>query len=118
MLKEVWMNLLSNAIKFTRQNNAAQIHVGNRIEGEFAIYWIQDNGAGFDMAYADKLFGVFQRLHSQEEFEGSGVGLALSQQIIHRHQGRIWGESQIGQGATFSFTLPLQRLSPPRGDHP
>ena len=118
MLKEVWMNLLSNAIKFTRQNNGAQIHVGSRIEGEFAIYWIQDNGAGFDMAYADKLFGVFQRLHSQEEFEGSGVGLALSQRIIHRHHGRIWGESQIGQGATFSFTLPLQRLSPSPGDHP
>ena len=118
MLKEVWMNLLSNAIKFTRQNNPAQIHVGSRIEGEFTIYWIQDNGAGFDMAYADKLFGVFQRLHSQEEFEGSGVGLALSQRIIHRHHGRIWGESQIGQGATFSFTLPLQRLSPSLGDHP
>ena len=118
MLKEVWMNLLSNAIKFTRHNNPAQIHVGSRIEGEFAIYWIQDNGAGFDMAYAEKLFGVFQRLHSQEEFEGSGVGLALSQRIIHRHHGRIWGESQIGQGATFSFTLPLQRLSPFLGDHP
>lgn len=118
MLKEVWMNLLSNAIKFTRQNNPAQIHVGSRIEGEFTIYWIQDNGAGFDMTYADKLFGVFQRLHSQEEFEGSGMGLALSQRIIHRHHGRIWGESQIGQGATFSFTLPLQRLSPSLGDHP
>lgn len=118
MLKEVWMNLFSNAIKFTRQSNPAEIHVGSRIEEAAVIYWIQDNGAGFDMAYADKLFGVFQRLHSQEEFEGSGVGLALSQRIIHRHHGRIWGESQLGHGATFSFTLPLQRLSPPPGDHP
>jgi len=118
MLKEVWMNLLSNAIKFTRQSNPSEIHVGSRIEEAAAIYWIQDNGAGFDMAYADKLFGVFQRLHSQEEFEGSGVGLALSQRIIHRHHGRIWGESQIGHGATFSFTLPLQSQSPSPGDHP
>ena len=118
MLKEVWMNLISNAIKFTRQSNPSEIHVGSRIEEAAAIYWIQDNGAGFDMAYADKLFGVFQRLHSQEEFEGSGVGLALSQRIIHRHHGRIWGESQIGQGATFSFTLPLQGQSPPPGEHP
>jgi len=118
MLKEVWMNLLSNAIKFTRQSNPAEIHIGSRLEEDSAVYWIQDNGAGFDIAYADKLFGVFQRLHSQEEFEGSGVGLALSQRIIHRHHGRIWGESQIGHGATFSFTLPLQRLSPSLGDHP
>lgn len=118
MLKEVWMNLLSNAIKFTRQKKTAEIHVGSRIEEGFAIYWIQDNGAGFDMAYADKLFGVFQRLHSQDEFEGSGVGLALTQRIIHRHHGRIWGESQIAQGATFSFTLPLQGQSLPPGEHP
>ena len=118
MLKEVWMNLISNAIKFTRQSNPSEIHVGSRIEEAAAIYWIQDNGAGFDMAYADKLFGVFQRLHSQEEFEGSGVGLALSQRIIHRHHGRIWGESQLGHGATFSFTLPLQSQSPSPGDHP
>ena len=118
MLKEVWMNLISNAIKFTRQSNPAEIHIGSRLEEGSAIYWIQDNGAGFDMAYADKLFGVFQRLHSQEEFEGSGVGLALSQRIIHRHHGRIWGESQLGHGATFSFTLPLQSQSPSPGNHP
>jgi len=111
MLKEIWVNLLSNAIKFTRKQNPAHINVGGQIEGNDTVYWVQDDGVGFDMAYADKLFGVFQRLHSQAEFEGSGVGLALSQRIIHRHHGRIWGESQIGHGAKLTFTLPLQRHS-------
>ena len=107
MLREVWVNLIGNAIKFSRDRPVAHITVAGEAVGSEAIYSIQDNGAGFDMAYADKLFGVFQRLHRQDEFEGTGVGLALSQRILHRHQGRIWGEGQPDGGASFHFTLPL-----------
>lgn len=107
MLREVWINLIGNAIKFSRDRPVAHITVAGEAVGSEAIYSIQDNGAGFDMAYADKLFGVFQRLHRQDEFEGTGVGLALSQRILHRHQGRIWGEGQPDGGATFHFTMPL-----------
>jgi two-component system sensor kinase len=112
MLREVWVNLIGNAIKFSRERAVAHITVageavGSEAVGSEATYSIQDDGAGFDMAYADKLFGVFQRLHRQDEFEGTGVGLALAQRILHRHQGRIWGEGQPNGGATFHFTLPL-----------
>lgn len=107
MLREVWVNLIGNAIKFSRDRPVAHITVAGEPQGSEALYSVQDDGAGFDMAYADKLFGVFQRLHRQDEFEGTGVGLALSQRILHRHQGRIWGEGQPDGGATFQFTLPL-----------
>ncbi len=109
MLREVWVNLIGNAIKFSRDRPVAHITVAGEPQGSEAIYSVQDDGAGFDMAYADKLFGVFQRLHRQDEFEGTGVGLALSQRILHRHQGRIWGEGQPDGGATFHFTLPLHQ---------
>ncbi|MCT0226565.1 PAS domain S-box protein [Synechococcus sp. CS-1328] len=112
MLREVWVNLLGNAIKFTGKQPLAHISVSGEVKGEEAIYTIRDDGAGFDMAYADKLFGVFQRLHRQDEFEGSGAGLAIAQRILRRHGGRIWGEGQPNQGATFSFALPN------RGDVP
>jgi two-component system sensor kinase len=106
MLRQVWVNLLANAIKFSRQRQVAHIEVGGQTEGGEVIYWVKDDGAGFDMQYADKLFGVFQRLHRQDEFEGTGVGLAIAQRILHRHNGRIWGEGRPDAGATFRFALP------------
>ncbi|MBI3951056.1 MAG: PAS domain S-box protein [Acidobacteria bacterium] len=105
LLRQVLVNLLSNALKFTRQREVARMEVGWRREGHDPLYFIKDNGAGFDMHYADKLFGVFQRLHRVEEYEGTGVGLAIVQRIIHRHGGRIWADAKVNQGATFYFTL-------------
>ncbi|MGD0844049.1 MAG: PAS domain S-box protein [Geobacteraceae bacterium] len=107
MMRQVWVNLLGNAVKFSRQREVAHIEVGGRTEGGEVLYWVKDDGAGFDMQYADKLFGVFQRLHRQDEFEGTGVGLAISQRILHRHNGRIWGEGKSDAGATLWFALPL-----------
>jgi PAS domain S-box-containing protein len=107
MLRQVWVNLLGNAFKFTRPKPAAMVEVGGRIEGAENIYYIKDNGVGFDMQYADKLFGVFQRLHGNEEFEGTGIGLAIVKRIITRHGGRVWAEGKVGEGATFYFTVPV-----------
>jgi PAS domain S-box-containing protein len=105
LLRQVFANLIGNAVKFTLNTPAPRIEIGSRMENGTPVYFVRDNGAGFDMAYADKLFGVFQRLHTQEEFEGTGVGLAIVQSIIQRHGGQIWAEGAIGQGATFFFTL-------------
>jgi signal transduction histidine kinase len=105
LMEQVLVNLLSNAFKFTRDRNPAVIEVGSRREGGQVIYFVRDNGAGFDMKYAGKLFGVFQRMHSTEEFEGTGVGLSIVHRVIGRHGGRIWAEAAPGQGATFLFTL-------------
>jgi light-regulated signal transduction histidine kinase (bacteriophytochrome) len=106
LLLQVWINLLSNALKYTRKNEVTRIEVGYLpAAGGRTAYFVKDNGVGFDMQYADKLFGVFQRLHSPEEFEGTGVGLALAHQIIMRHGGRIWVEAQPGEGATFYFMV-------------
>jgi DNA-binding response OmpR family regulator len=106
LLRQVFANLLSNAVKFTRGRDPARIEVGWRDAGGEGVYFVKDNGVGFDMRYADKVFGVFQRLHRAEEYEGTGVGMAIVQHIIQRHGGRIWADSEIGRGTTFSFVLP------------
>jgi len=105
LLKQVFVNLLSNAVKYSRGRNPAVIKVGWRQEKNECVYFVQDNGAGFSMEYAGKLFHVFHRLHSAEQFEGTGVGLAIVQRIVQRHGGRIWAEAEVGRGATFHFTL-------------
>jgi light-regulated signal transduction histidine kinase (bacteriophytochrome) len=106
LLKQVIVNLLSNAFKFTRRQATGIIEVGARQEQGENVYFVRDNGAGFDMKYADRLFNVFQRLHREDEFEGTGVGLSIVQRIVQRHGGRIWVDAAVDQGATFHFTLP------------
>lgn len=116
LLRQVWTNLLSNAVKFSGKHQHPVIEIsGSAADGE-VIYHVRDNGAGFDMEYAGKLFGTFSRLHSSEEFEGTGVGLAIVHRIIHRHGGRIWAEGKKGDGATFHFTLPSVPLEPRNPD--
>jgi len=105
LVKIVFTNLLSNALKFTRIRENAKIETGSMTEDGHTVFFIKDNGTGFDMKYADKLFIPFQRFHRAEEYEGSGIGLAIVQRIIHRHGGRIWAESEIDVGTTFFFTL-------------
>ena len=107
MIRQVWVNLMGNAVKFTKEREVGVIEVGTGEDGDGEpCYFVKDNGAGFDMRFSDKLFGVFQRLHSQQEFQGTGVGLALVQRIVQRHGGRIWADAKVGGGATFHFTLP------------
>lgn len=112
LLRQVWQNLLDNAVKYSRRRDVARVEVdGIRVSGEVR-YTVTDHGAGFDPTHADKLFGVFQRLHSDKEFEGTGVGLALVKRIVSRHGGRVWAESKVDHGATFGFGLPER--GPPR----
>ncbi len=107
LIREVFVNLLTNAIKFTKNKENAVIEIDGEAKGKENIYYVKDNGVGFDMEYVNKLFGVFQRLHSDKEFEGTGVGLAIVQRVIHRHGGRVWAEGKVNGGATFYFTLPI-----------
>jgi light-regulated signal transduction histidine kinase (bacteriophytochrome) len=105
LLKQVWLNLLSNALKYTRKKEDAIVEIGCTRAHGADTFFVRDNGTGFDMRFADKLFGVFQRFHRAEDYEGTGVGLAIVQRIIIRHGGRVWAESAVERGATFFFTL-------------
>lgn len=106
MIRQALVNLLSNAVKFTRPRSEPVIEVGRSTGRDENIYYVKDNGVGFDMRYADKLFGVFQRLHAQDEFDGTGIGLSIVKRIVQRHGGRVWAQAQVGAGATIFFTLP------------
>lgn len=106
LLTQVWVNLISNALKFSKNKTKIYIEIGSYSKEDDVVYYIKDNGAGFDMHYYHKLFGVFQRLHSQEEFEGTGIGLAIIQRIIQRHNGTVWAESKLNEGSCFYFSLP------------
>jgi signal transduction histidine kinase len=105
LIKQIWVNLISNAIKYSGKKPKTIIEIGSYRQEDMNVYYVKDNGVGFDMKYYDKLFGVFQRLHSQEEFEGTGVGLAISQRIIQKHHGKVWAESKLNEGTTFYFSL-------------
>jgi len=110
LLKQVWINLLSNAFKYTAKRSDAVVEIGSLEKDGETAYFVRDNGTGFDMRYAGKLFGVFQRLHRAEDYEGTGVGLAIVQRVIHRHGGRVWADSAVNRGATFFFTLAKGEL--------
>lgn len=107
LIRQVMANLLSNSIKYTRPRKEAKIEIGATSSSGEIVIFVRDNGVGFDMKFADKLFGVFQRLHRSEEFEGTGVGLALTERIVRKHGGRVWAESELGKGATFYFSVPV-----------
>jgi PAS domain S-box-containing protein len=106
LINQVWVNLISNAVKYTRKKEKAVIEIGGKTENGGTVFYIKDNGAGFNMKYADKLFGVFQRLHKEKEFEGIGIGLANVSRIVTRHKGKCWAESELGKGAAFFFSIP------------
>jgi light-regulated signal transduction histidine kinase (bacteriophytochrome) len=106
LLRQVWANLIGNALKYSGKRAGAHVEIGGREEPGESVYWVRDNGVGFDMRYVGKLFGVFQRLHGADEFPGTGVGLAIVQRVVARHGGRVWAEGRPGEGACFHFSLP------------
>ena len=106
LLTQVWINLVSNALKYSRNVATPQIEIGSIRHDDETTFFIKDNGVGFDVKYVEKLFGVFQRLHSEREFEGTGIGLAIIKRIISKHGGKVWAEGKLNEGATFYFSLP------------
>lgn len=108
MLKQVWINIISNAYKYSKKNPQQLIEIGSELNNGDIVYHVKDNGVGFDMKYYSKLFGIFQRLHGEVEFEGTGIGLAIVQRIVDRHGGRVWAEAKVNEGATFYFSLPKE----------
>ena len=106
MLKQVWINLISNALKYSSNKETPTIEIGSCSDRNHEIYYIKDNGVGYNEKYAHKLFEVFQRLHRLEQFEGTGIGLALVKKIIDKHNGKVWSESKVDEGATFYFSIP------------
>lgn len=110
LIKQVWINLVSNAIKYSQHIPKARIEIGSYYKDNLIVYYVKDNGAGFDMQYYDKLFGVFQRLHSQDEFKGTGIGLSIAEKVINRHGGSVWAESKLNEGSCFYFSLPTTNL--------
>ena len=108
LLRQVWMNLIGNALKYSSRSDSPRVEIHGKVEAGESVFQVRDNGTGFDMRYQSKLFGVFQRLHRAEEFEGTGVGLAIVQRIVVRHGGRVWAEGAIGEGACFRFALPME----------
>jgi light-regulated signal transduction histidine kinase (bacteriophytochrome) len=108
MMRRAMLNLFANAFKFSRPVSVAVVEVGAKVEGSETVYYVKDNGVGFDMLYAEKLFGVFQRLHNVDEFEGTGIGLAIVKRIINRHGGRVWAVGKVNEGATIFFALPAK----------
>jgi PAS domain S-box-containing protein len=112
LIKQVFQNFIANALKFTRPRSCADIEISCQSENRNLVIAVRDNGVGFNMKYADKLFGVFQRLHRAEDFEGTGIGLATVQRIVHKHGGRVWAQGELDKGAVFYFTLPLEDASP------
>ena len=112
VIRQVWCNLIGNALKYSAKRQEPCVKISGQIEDGEAIYRVEDNGAGFDMRYADKLFGVFQRLHRAEDFSGTGVGLAIVHRIITRHGGRVWAQGTPDAGACFQFALPIAAAVP------
>jgi light-regulated signal transduction histidine kinase (bacteriophytochrome) len=106
LLRQVWSNLLNNAVKYTRPRDPAKIEIGSELQLNEVVYYVRDNGVGFEMEFAEKLFSVFNRLHSEKDFEGTGMGLANVRRIIQRHGGRTWVDAKLNEGATFFFSLP------------
>ena len=108
LLRQVWANLIGNAFKYSSKNSAPRVEIEGRANGAENEYWVRDNGAGFDPRYTDKLFGVFRRLHGEDEFTGTGVGLAIVHRVVTRHGGRVWAEGRPNEGARFGFALPME----------